>query len=135
MFERSAAGIAHVGTDGRFLAVNDGFCAQVGRTRADLLGRDFQSITHPDDLAEDETHVASLLAGRIDHYRMQKRYVRPDGSVVEANLTVGLVRAPDGKPLYFISVIEPLASGQRAAEARYRAIFQSMFNFIGFARP
>ena len=127
-FERSAAGIAHVALDGRFLAVNDRFVAIVGRTRDELSGERFQAITHPDDLAEDEANVTALLAGTIEHYAMEKRYVRPDGSAAATSLTVGLARDAAGAPLHFISVIEPRAAGQRNTDARFRALFHPLLN-------
>src|SRR5205823_376390 len=50
-FENAAVGIAHVDAAGRFLRVNEKFCAIVGYSRAELLQRSYQDITHPDDLA------------------------------------------------------------------------------------
>ena len=50
-FENAAVGIAHEDLDGRFLRVNEKFCAIVGYTREELLQKTVQDITHPDDLA------------------------------------------------------------------------------------
>ena len=41
----------------------------------------FQEVTHPDDLDRDANEYARLVAGEIDRYSMEKRYVRPDGSI------------------------------------------------------
>lgn len=115
-FEHAAVGIAHVALGGRFLAVNDRFCAIVGYPREVLLTDGFQRITHPADLAQDEANVAALLADRIQHYAMDKRYVRADGSTTWVQLTVGLVRRADGQPDHFVSVIQDI-SARKALEA------------------
>ena len=49
-FENAAVGIAHTDPTGRFLRVNEKFCAIVGHPREELLQKTFQDITHPDDL-------------------------------------------------------------------------------------
>ncbi|HTN15245.1 MAG TPA: diguanylate cyclase [Sphingomonadaceae bacterium] len=114
-FDQAAVGIAHVSPEGQFILVNDKFCKISGWGREELIERGFQGITHPDDLEADLTHVRALLDGRSNSYTMEKRYLRNDGSVVWINLTVSLVCKLDGKPDFFVSVIEDI-SARRAAE-------------------
>jgi PAS domain S-box-containing protein len=118
-FEQAAVGIAHVGPDGRWLRVNHKLCAIVGYRPDELLARTFQDITHPEDLEADLAQVRRLLAGEIDTYAMEKRYCRKDGSLVWVNLTVSLVRTPEGQPKYFISVVEDITD-RKALGARLR---------------
>jgi PAS domain S-box-containing protein len=121
-FDQAAIGIAHVGTDGRWLRVNRKLCDIVGYTREELRSRTFQEITHPDDLETDVANVRRILAGEIRTYSLEKRYVRKDGSFVWANLTVSLVREPAGGPRYFISAVEEITERKRLEEAlRQRA--------------
>ena len=110
-------GIAHVGTDGRWLRVNDRLCAILGYPREELLRSTYQDITHPDDLKTDLDHVRRVLSGEIESYSMEKRYVRKDGSLVWANLTVSLVRNGGGEPRHFIAVVEDITERKRAEEA------------------
>lgn len=120
-FNLAAVGLAHVAPDGRFLRLNQRFCDIVGYSDAELLQRSFQDITWPEDLETDLGQVRRMLAGEIRTYSMEKRYVRPDGSVVWANLIVSLVRDPQGEPKYLISVIEDI-SARRQAEAQMREL-------------
>ncbi len=115
-FEQAAVGIAQVAPDGRWLLVNQRLCEIVGYTQAELLARTFQDITHPDDLAADLDLVRQVLAGEIDTYSMEKRYIRKDGSIVWVNLTVALVREATGEPKYFISVVEDITKRKRAEQ-------------------
>jgi PAS domain S-box-containing protein len=116
-FDQAAVGIARVALDGRWLEVNQRLCDIVGYEREELLARTFQDITHPDDLHADLEHVRELLTGEIQTYSMEKRYFRKSGEIVWINLTVALVRAPDGAPKYFVSVVEDINQRKRAEEA------------------
>jgi len=116
-FEQAAVGIAHVAPDGSFLLVNDRFCDIAGHARDNLILRGFQQITHPDDLDADLDNLAALVAGKISHYAMEKRYVRDDGSLIWVNLTVSLVRHADGTPDFFVSVIEDISARKQAEQA------------------
>lgn len=120
-FESAAVGIAHVGLDGNWLEVNTTLCEIVGYDREELLALRFQDITHPDDLAPDLELVTRLLAGEIQHYFLDKRYLRKDGSLVWIKLSVALVRAPDGTPEYFVSVIENIHDRKLAEQESERA--------------
>jgi PAS domain S-box-containing protein len=100
--------VARVAPDGRFLEVNDRFCAIARYAREELLARTFQEITHPDDLDTDVAQAAALLAGEIDTYSMEKRYVRKSGDPVWVNLTVSLMRTETGEPDYFVAIVEDI---------------------------
>jgi PAS domain S-box-containing protein len=126
-FEQAAVGMAHVGLDGRWLAVNRRLSEIVGYTADELRELNFQAITHPDDLDADLANVAALLAGEIETYAMEKRYLRKDRSIVWINLTVSLVRDIAGSPQYFIAVVEDIEKRKRAetAQAQLAAIVAS----------
>jgi PAS domain S-box-containing protein len=117
-FEQAAVGIALVAPDGRWLRANRRLCDIVGYGHDELLTKTFQDITHPDDLDADLSRVRQMLAGEIETYSMEKRYVRKGGDIVWINLTVALVRHTDGSPEYFISVIEDIQARKQAEAAR-----------------
>ncbi|WP_240324436.1 sensor histidine kinase [Trinickia diaoshuihuensis] len=116
-FEQAAVGIAHVGTSGRWLRVNQKLCDIVGYTREELLTKTFQDITHPDDLDTDLAQMRQVLDGRLHTYTLEKRYLRKDGSEFWIELTVALVRDEAGLPDYFISVVADISDRKRAEEA------------------
>lgn len=115
-FEHAAVGIAHVAPDGGWLAVNGKLCEIVGYSREELLSKRFQDITHPDDLQKDLEHARQLLAGEIDEYSREKRYLRKDGSVVWIGLSVSLACDEEDRPGYFISVVEDITNRKRREE-------------------
>jgi PAS domain S-box-containing protein len=108
-------GMALVGLDGRFIAVNDRLCDLLGRPREQLVALTFQDITHHEDLDTDLGYVAELLGGTITHYEMEKRYLHPNGTDVWALLSGSLVHDDDGEPLYFIAQIVDIGARRRAS--------------------
>ncbi len=128
-FEQAAAGIAMVATDGRWLRVNRRLCEIVGYSADELMATNFQRITHPDDLKADLDLLRQLLAGEIQTYALEKRYLRKDGAEVWVRLAVVLVRTAAGAPDYFVAVIEDNSARRRAEDAlreteeRYRTAF------------
>ncbi|HVJ56002.1 MAG TPA: PAS domain S-box protein, partial [Aliidongia sp.] len=115
-FDTASYGMALVAPNGRFLKVNRALCGMLGYTEADLLTRDFQAITHPDDLAADISSVEDLLSGRIETYQMEKRYLHRSGRVVWSLLSVSLIRYDDGRPVHFVSQIQDITLAKAAME-------------------
>ena len=116
-FNQAAVGIAHVSPEGNWLQVNERLCEIVGYSREELLQKTFQDITYPDDLNIDLDYVQQMLANEIQIYSLEKRYICKDQSLIWINLTVSLVRASDGSPKYFISVVEDISQRQQAEES------------------
>ena len=116
-FDQAAVGMAHVSLEGKWLHVNDKICEILGYRREVLLGLTFQEITYPPDLHTDLDYLQQLLAGSISSYSMEKRYVRRDASLTWVNLTVALVRTPEGEPDYFVSVLEDIQSRKETESA------------------
>ena len=121
-FEHAAVGMAIVSLKGAWLRVNQALCNTVGYTREELSTLTFQHITHPDDLGPDLERMRQMLAGDIQNYSLEKRYIKKDGQIVWIKLTVGLVRKADGAPDYFVSVVENITEQKRAEQelSRYR---------------
>ncbi|MEJ2792742.1 PAS domain S-box protein [Iodobacter sp. LRB] len=116
-FEQAAMGIALVAPNGKWLRVNQRLCQITAYQQEELLLLSFQDITHPEDLKDDEHFVAQMLAGQLQTYSMQKRYIRKEGCLIWVNLTVSLVRTPSGEPNYFISVVEDIQARKQAEAA------------------
>lgn len=89
VYKRAPVGIALVDPgSGRFLEVNPKFCEILGRSEKEVLTLDFPSVTHPDDVAENVSKNTELAEGRSTGFELEKRYVRPDGEAVWANVSV-----------------------------------------------
>lgn len=71
-----------------WLEVNDQTCEILGYERNELLQMIWAQVTHPDDLAADVAHFKRVLAGEVDGYSMDKRFIRKDGQVIDTTIAV-----------------------------------------------
>ena len=117
-FDQAAVGVAHVGTDGRWLRVNSKLRSILGYTEEEFMRMDFQKITHPEDLAADMEQIERMLRGEMESFSMEKRYVARDGETVWVNLTASLVKGESGEAKYFIAVVEDIRARKKAEEER-----------------
>ena len=108
IFAFSPIGVALVSTTGHFLRVNQSLCDIVGYSEEELLARDFQQITHPDDLELDLSYLYQMLDGTLSSYELEKRYFHKSGHLVWILLTVSLVWSADGTPRHFVSQIQDI---------------------------
>lgn len=127
LFEQSAVGIVQVSAEGRFMVANLRACEILGREANDLVGRTFAEVTHPDDVQRNlDMFVEYTRSG--DGYQLEKRYIRPDGTVVWANVNARFLRKPDGRIDYAISAIQDITEAVKfrerlaASEERYRRL-------------
>lgn len=118
-FEHSATGMTHTRLDGSWIRVNQTYCDLIGYTRQEIETMSFRDFTHPDDLGLDLSLQARTLAGEIDHYSIEKRYIHKQGHTVWVHLTLSLVRTPAGEPDYLIAVVQDV-SDRKATEVALR---------------
>jgi len=116
-FEDAPVGVVNVSLDGHFLAVNRGYCELVGYSRNELLTMTIMQLTHPDYHQSDADRIRQTLAGEIAGFNAEKKYVRKDGGFVWGNLSVKLIRHPDGSADYFVAVIENIDRRKQAEAA------------------
>jgi len=118
-FELAGSGIAHIGMDRRFIRVNPRVCEIFGYSEEEMLQLTGRQISHPDDLDIINEQRPALHSGALDVVRLEKRYLRKDGSVVWVKFSMTVERGPDGKPLYEIAVYDDITA-QRETEARLK---------------
>ena len=119
--EHSGIGTAFVSLEGRWLHVNRALRELLGYDEAELSRLTFQDLTHPDDLDADLEQLRRVLADEISAYQMEKRYLRKDGEVIWALLSVSLVRDELRRPQYFISQVLDITE-RKAAELERQAL-------------
>lgn len=127
-------------TSKRFLHVNDRLCEMMGYAREELLDLTWAQLTHPDDLASNMAQLERLLAGEIDDYHLDKRFIRKDGGIVDANLRVGCVRRNDGKVELIVATAQDITENKRTeitlreSKERYRHLFDNMLEGFAYCR-
>ena len=121
LFEQSAAGVAEIDMNtGRFLTVNRRLCEIIGRTKEELLATTFEAITHPEDLQLHVEKTRMMLAGEIDHYSLEKRYLRKDGEAVWVEISVSPLWKHGETPGRNIVVVQDITDRKRMEEENER---------------
>ncbi len=129
-FQLAASGIAHIGLDRKFIRVNRRLCEILGYAEHELIGLTGRAISHPGDLDLINAQRLKLYAGEIDRVRVEKRYLRKDGSIVWVAFSMVLERDAAGKPLHEIAIFDDITerrsaeSALRESEERFRSLTQ-----------
>ena len=132
IFEDTAAGIALVDLYGYLMQTNPALRKMLDSDAAELEGVHIDSITYPDDAANDLSHFGDLVAGDLESYELEKRYVRKDGSLLWSRLNVSLVRDHVGAPQFAIGMIEDITERKQAErELKQRALQQELVAHLG----
>lgn len=110
IFDQAAVGVSLTDTaTGKLLKVNRKYCDITGYSKEQLYSSSFKQITHPEDLEVDLDNMSRMLSGDIESFSMEKRYIRPDRSIVWANLTVSPMWDEQDQKSQHISIIEDIS--------------------------
>ena len=126
-FENAPIGMAVVDFDFRLRRVNKALCNSLGYTVAELLEQRFIDISYADDLRRDVNLAEQLFREEIPSYRIEKRFVKKDGSIAWLDVTAMLIRDDEGKPSYGLAMVEDVSDRKqsnqalRTSEERYRS--------------
>ena len=105
-FENAPIGFALLTGDGHWFKVNRALCALLGRAEEELLHRSVVEVTYPEDLEITAQHWGDQRPTSADVQKFEKRYQRPDGTIVHVCVNSTPIRDADGSPLYIVAQIE-----------------------------
>ncbi len=115
LFEHAPLGISMTGIDGS-INVNKAFCSMMGYSAGELAAKKWMEITHPDDIQLTSDYMRSLLEGKADQARFEKRFIRKNGQIIWTDLSSYLHRDGDRKPEYFITFIDDITERKKWEE-------------------
>ena len=113
LFGESPIGAATVSLGYRIQRVNDELCRITGYSRDTLLNMNLTDILHPDEAMLDLAETRKLVAGEVDHYQADRRFIRSDGSTAWVRLSIRLMRGTRDEPLYFLPMVEDVTARKR----------------------
>lgn len=120
IFQQAPIGIAinEPSADGsRLVAINKMYEEITGRSKEELLQLGWVKITHPDDLQEDLANLKKLQSREIKSYSMEKRFIKPDGSIVWVFMVVALLSLSHYEKYTNICLIKDITKRKEAEEA------------------
>ncbi len=108
IYDQAYIGIARIAKMGRFLLVNERLSDMLGYTADELYRKTFYELGVQAEVEKDLVDWDLLLGGKIQNFSREQKYIRKDGELVNANVTVSLVRDGNGNPNYFVAVFEDI---------------------------
>lgn len=126
-FNLPLVGTAITSAEKGWIEVNDRTCEILGYSRQALFRKNWAELTHPDDLAADVALFEQMLAGEIDSYSLEKRFIRPDGSAVPCLLIGGRSRRSEiTAEFFYVQIID--LSERKQIEDALRTAQQALLN-------
>lgn len=113
LFERAGIGIILSTHDGRILETNPALQKMLDYTADELREMNYREITHQEDVDIQSQFYRQIHEGKIDRYRLEKRYLRKDGKLVWGSLTMAVIRDDAGAVEYMIGMVEDISSRKR----------------------
>ena len=118
VFNASPIGIAVETLEGQPLFVNPAFCRFLGFSEEELRGKHCVDFSPREDAEKDWALFQQLRAGAIDHYELEKRYFRRDGSLVWGRLSLSLLKSHSSSLV--VGMVQDITEKKKAEEARLR---------------
>ncbi len=139
--QASDIGIALVGADQRPVLVNPALLEMLGLDEAEFLAEAPWSIMTPEDVDDARLRVEAMVAGHLDHYEVERRMRRKDGTELWVLVNASAVRDEEGRfeasLTHFVDVTarrrseEALQQSQSQNRALLEAIPDMMFRIDG----
>ncbi len=125
VFEHTALPMARNSLTGEFVEVNEAWCRMFGYSREEVSSRhlDWQQLTHPDDIEPGASLVRRMLAGEIEDFSIEKRYLHQGGKILWGSVQAKLVRDECGKPEFIIRAIQDITE---------RKLTEMTINFMAY---
>ena len=118
MFEMASIGMAQADPrTGLWLRVNQKMCEITGYTADELLHKHIAELTHPDDRQQDSELFRRVVRGEAPDYRLEKRYLRKDGTVAWVNVNMAVIRDAVGQPTRTMATIEDIGKRRKTEES------------------
>jgi PAS domain S-box-containing protein len=113
-FKASPIGIALEDMEGRPLFANPALCSMLGFSEEEMRSRHCVEFSPPEDAEKDWALFEQLVAGSIDHYQLEKRFFRRDGSVIWGRLSISLLER--GTSRLVVAMVEDLTEKKTARD-------------------
>lgn len=121
IFSKALVGLSEISLNGQFLRVNDELCRVLGRSRQELLAMRVVDVTHPDDVSKNLEAFGTLVQTG-EPVSIDKRYLRPDGTIVWANSSLTRLNDDQGRPSAVLAVTVDLTDRKQAEVEREKLL-------------
>ena len=116
-------------SSGRFLKINQKFADMLGYRSDELLQLTLKDITHPDDHKKNLDQINLLKKKQVKEFSIEKRYIRKDGTILWAILTVTVLNETTDGKLTNIGIAQDITERKKAeqelkeSEEKFKTVF------------
>ena len=128
IFEFSTIGISITSIEGN-LKTNKTFCQILGYSDEELSTANWQDITHPDDIETNQKNLETIVSGKENSMRWEKRYIHKDGHIIWVDISTVLQRDQYNNPQYFITSIQDITERKKSESELWK--IQTLLNSTG----
>ncbi len=111
-FEQGLVGMAMLSAESGWIEANRRLCQMLGYSEQELMSKQWAKLVHPDDQPGDEVRFKQILGGLMQGYVTDQRFLRKDGKVLQASLSVQCMRKPDGAVDCILVLVQDAAKRQ-----------------------
>jgi PAS domain S-box-containing protein len=117
VFEQAGVGVNITdNASHRYVRVNQKLSDMLGYSPTELLGMDITQVTYPDDLSQNLALLGQMTRGEARMFSMEKRYLRKDGNLMWALVSVTPLWQPGEEPNTHITVVQDISPLKRAED-------------------
>jgi len=113
-FRASPIGIALENLEGQPVFVNPALCSMLGFSEEEMCNKHCVEFSPPEDAEKDWALFEQLRAGSIDHYHLDKRFFRRDGSLIWGRLSISLLNSRPSPVV--VAMVEDITARKRAEQ-------------------
>jgi PAS domain S-box-containing protein len=115
LFDTSDGAIFLVDPQGRIVLANERMSAMWGIPMAELIGNEYVSLVHPDEREIGREKMLKLMASEIPFVRLEREYIRRDGSMFWGFLCGRRLLDDQGKFVGLVGLITDIDESKRNA--------------------
>jgi PAS domain S-box-containing protein len=105
IFEHAAMGIAIADWEGRLQQCNPAYCEMLGYKAAELRHLNFESLLHPEDVADNLAQIRRLSSGEISSFEITNRYIHKEGRPVWVHKRISSLPDRPGDPAHLMALV------------------------------
>ena len=119
-FEQGLVGMVMLSANSEWIEANPRFCQLLGYLQKELMGKTWTQLTYPDDVPAEEVHFRQMLGGVVKGCVMDKRFIRRDGGIIYASLSMQCMRKGNGDVDCILALVQDMTDRKQAEQSVLR---------------
>ena len=116
IFDTANSGIILTDLQGNFIHHNKWFEKTFGYTNAEIQNLTVYDISHPDDIEKSKKALADIVNGKREKFVIEKQYIKKDGTLFWAEISVSGVKNKANKVVGTMGIINDITERRRAEQ-------------------